>query len=50
MAAIQQLNEFNCLIMFTRLKVTDDGTKGGESNEGVDDQNCRMKFKGMQNL
>lgn len=36
--------------MFTQLKTTDDGTKDGEINEGVDGQNCRMKFKGMQNL
>lgn len=34
-------------MMFTQLKITDDGTKDGEINEGeegVDGQNCRMKF------
>lgn len=36
--------------MSTQLKITDDGTKDGEINEGVDGQNCRMKFKGMHNL
>lgn len=36
--------------MFTQLKITNHGTKDGEINEGVDGQNCRMKFKGLENL